>query len=86
MPSWLITQRSRVQIPPPHRPRYYEVQAVARASYIDPRVISLYERGGTIVSSLAGLGKESTFGDLATAGHAERAVLKLLAAAPPAGT
>jgi DNA topoisomerase IB len=60
--------------------------AVARASYIDPRVISRYERGKTIASSLAGLGKESTFGDLATAGHAERAVLKLLAAAPPAGT
>ena len=60
--------------------------AVARASYIDPRVISLYEKGRTIASSLAGLGKESTFGDLATAGHAERAVLKLLAAAPPAGT
>ena len=57
--------------------------AVARASYIDPRVISLYEQGKTIASSLAGLGKENTFGDLATAGHAERAVLKLLAAAPP---
>jgi DNA topoisomerase IB len=59
--------------------------AVARASYIDPRVISLYEMGRTIASSLAGLGRGSTFGDLATAGHAERAVLKLLAAAPPAG-
>jgi DNA topoisomerase IB len=59
--------------------------AVARASYIDPRVISLYERGRTIASSLAGLGKETTFGDLATAGHAERAVLRLLAAAPSAG-
>jgi DNA topoisomerase IB len=60
--------------------------AVARASYIDPRVISRYEEGRTIASSLAGLGRESTFGDLATAGHAERAVLKLLAAAPPAAT
>ncbi len=60
--------------------------AVARASYIDPRVISLYEMGRTIASSLAGLGRESAFGDLATAGHAERAVLKLLAAAPPAAT
>jgi DNA topoisomerase IB len=60
--------------------------AVARASYIDPRVISRYEEGRTIAASLGGLGKENTFGDLATAGHAERAVLKLLATAPPAGT
>jgi DNA topoisomerase IB len=60
--------------------------AVARASYIDPRVISLYQDGRTIAASLAGLGRESMFGDLATAGHAERAVLKLLAAAPPAAT
>jgi DNA topoisomerase IB len=60
--------------------------AVARASYIDPRVISRYEEGRTIAASLGGLGKENTFGDLATAGHAERAVLKLLAAAPPVGT
>ena len=55
--------------------------AVARASYIDPRVISLYEEGRTIAASLTGLGKESAFGDLATAGHAERAVLRLLAGA-----
>jgi len=59
--------------------------AVARASYIDPRVISLYQEGRTIAASLAGLGKENTFGDLATAGHAEQAVLRLLAAAPAPG-
>jgi DNA topoisomerase IB len=59
--------------------------AVARASYIDPRVISLYQEGKTIAASLGGLGKENTFGDLATAGHAERAVLRLLSAAPPIG-
>ena len=59
--------------------------AVARASYIDPRVISLYEEGRTIAASLAGLGKENEFGDLATAGHAERAVLKLLATAHAPG-
>ncbi len=53
--------------------------AVARASYIDPRVISLYEEGSTIAAALPGLGRESAFGDLATAGHAERAVLRLLA-------
>jgi DNA topoisomerase IB len=57
--------------------------AVARASYIDPRVISLYEEGRTIAASLASLGKQTTFGDLATAGHAERAVLRLLATTSP---
>lgn len=56
--------------------------AVARASYIDPRVISLYEQGKTIAASLGGLGKDSTFGDLATVGDAERSVLRLLAGAP----
>jgi DNA topoisomerase IB len=55
--------------------------AVARASYIDPRVISRYEEGSTIASSLGGLGKDSGFGDLATTGDAERAVLRLLSAA-----
>jgi DNA topoisomerase IB len=53
--------------------------AVARASYIDPRVISRYENGGTIAAALGDLGKDSDFGDLATRGRAERAVLKLLA-------
>jgi len=58
---------------------------VARASYIAPRVISLYEEGRTIAASLAGLGKENEFGDLSTAGHAELAVLKLLATTPAPG-
>jgi DNA topoisomerase IB len=52
--------------------------AVARASYIDPRVIARYEDGVTIASSLADLGKGQEFGDVATKGHAERAVLALL--------
>jgi len=38
-----------------------------------------------IAQYLAGLGKENEFGDLATAGHAERAVLKLLATTPAPG-
>lgn len=59
--------------------------AVARASYIDPRVISLYEEGRTIAASLGTLGKGSSFGDLATAGPAERAVLRLLAGVRAAG-
>jgi DNA topoisomerase IB len=52
--------------------------AVARASYIDPRVITQFEAGVTIASSLADLGKDQEFGDVATKGHAERAVLTLL--------
>jgi DNA topoisomerase IB len=53
--------------------------AVARASYIDPRVITRYEDGRTIAAALGDLGKDSDFGDLATRGRAERAVLRLLA-------
>jgi DNA topoisomerase IB len=52
--------------------------AVARASYIDPRVITRYEEGATIASSLADLGKGQEFGEVATNGAAERAVLRLL--------
>ena len=53
--------------------------AVARASYIDPRVIERYEDGHTIASVLGDLGKNSDFGDLATRGRAESAVVRLLA-------
>jgi DNA topoisomerase IB len=52
--------------------------AVARASYIDPRIIALYEQGTTIAPALADLGKGQKYGDVATNGHAERAVLKLI--------
>jgi DNA topoisomerase IB len=52
--------------------------AVARASYIDPRVIDLYTEGHTIAAALGDLGKDSHFGDLATRGRAEKAVLNLL--------
>ena len=52
--------------------------AVARASYIDPRVIGLYERGLTIAPALTRLAKDTGFGELATRGAAERAVLRLL--------
>jgi DNA topoisomerase IB len=52
--------------------------AVARASYIDPRVIALYEEGTTIAPVLADLGRSTEFGDVATKGDAERAVLKML--------
>ena len=51
--------------------------AVARASYVDPRVLELYEHGYTIAPSLAhlGAGIEDT---LATHGEAEKAVIELL--------
>ena len=58
--------------------------AVARASYIDPRVIELYENGSTIASVLGDLGRNSDFGDLATRGRAETAVVILLGAPSPA--
>ena len=53
--------------------------AVARASYIDPRIIELYERGITIERTLGELGANRDFGELATRGAAEKAVLKMLA-------
>jgi DNA topoisomerase IB len=59
--------------------------AVARASYIDPRVIALYEKGITIEPALTDLGKGRCFGDVATKGHAERAVLRLITSRREAG-
>jgi hypothetical protein len=44
----------------------------------DPRVIEIYENGRTIASALGDLGNGSDFGDLATRGRAEKAVVKLL--------
>jgi DNA topoisomerase IB len=52
--------------------------SVARASYIDPRVIGRYEDGATIARILGELGASSDFGELATEGKAEAAVLRLL--------
>ena len=42
------------------------------------RTLTLYERGITIARTLTDLGQDREFGDVATPGHAERAVLKLL--------
>jgi DNA topoisomerase IB len=52
--------------------------AVARASYIDQRVIELYEQGTTIAPALDLLGEEAEYGELATQGPVGEAVLKLL--------
>lgn len=50
--------------------------AVCRSSYIDPRVIDLYDDGVTIARSLERLGTD--FGQPATHGQVEAAVLRML--------
>ncbi|MCK8678817.1 DNA topoisomerase IB [Streptomyces lichenis] len=59
--------------------------AVCRASYINPRVIELYEEGVTVAAALPRLGGEGTPGVPATQGAAERAVLRMLRTGRPAG-
>ena len=51
---------------------------VCRASYIDPRVIDRYNDGLTIGDELHSLGAGAQFGELATQGAIEEAVLRLL--------
>jgi DNA topoisomerase-1 len=52
--------------------------AVCRKSYIDPRVIDLYEDGITVLPALERLGADAAFGAPATHGAVETAVLKML--------
>ncbi|MFF5981862.1 DNA topoisomerase IB [Streptomyces olindensis] len=52
--------------------------AVCRASYIDPRVLELFEQGETIAPALTRLGEHGDFGRPATQGAIEAAVLGLL--------
>ncbi|MFH8926901.1 DNA topoisomerase IB [Streptomyces pristinaespiralis] len=52
--------------------------AICRSSYINPRVIELYEEGVTIAAALPRLGDEGAYGIPATRGPAERAVLHML--------
>lgn len=52
--------------------------AVCRASYINPRVIELYEEGVTVADALPHLGDQGVYGVPATRGPAERAVLRML--------
>ena len=59
--------------------------AVCRSSYIDPRVIDLYDDGTTIASSLERLGADATYGQPATHGPVEAAVLRLLRSPVSAG-
>lgn len=55
---------------------------VCRASYVDPRVIDLFEDGVTIERSLRRIGEGSSFGHPATHGAIEQAVLRLLRRSP----
>ncbi len=59
---------------------------VARASYVDPRVIDLFEDGITISPTLLVVGADVSLGDGATHGKIERAVLDLLQTSPQALT
>lgn len=52
--------------------------AVCRASYINPRLIELYEEGRTIADELGRLGEGAAFGHPATQGPVEEAVRRLL--------
>ena len=52
--------------------------AVARSSYIDPRVVEAYEAGTTVQHALTELGADSDPGEMATEGQVERAVRRLL--------
>ena len=54
--------------------------AVCRSSYIDPRVFDLYDDGVTIAPFLERLGDGAAFGQPATHGPTEAAVLKMLRA------
>ena len=56
--------------------------AVCRKSYIDPRVIDLYDDGVTIARALEKLGDDADFGQPATHGAVEAAVLRLLRQSP----
>ncbi|MFG2794102.1 hypothetical protein [Streptomyces sp. NPDC048419] len=53
--------------------------AVCRSSYINPRVIELFEEGRTIAPALGRLGAGSSLGGPATQGPIEEALLRLLA-------
>jgi len=58
--------------------------AVCRASYIDPRMLDLYDSGITIRSELERLGENASYGEPAFQGAIEEAVLRLLRDTPVA--
>ena len=52
--------------------------AVCRSSYIDPRIVDLYDDGITLAPDLEALGEEASYGSPAFQGPIEAAVLSLL--------
>jgi DNA topoisomerase-1 len=52
--------------------------AVCRSSYIDPRILDLYDDGITIAADLEALGEDASYGSPAFQGAIEAAVLRLL--------
>jgi DNA topoisomerase IB len=52
--------------------------AVARSAYIDPVVFARYQAGSTVAKALGELGADAEYGELATQGQVEAAVLRLL--------
>ncbi|HVM28902.1 MAG TPA: DNA topoisomerase IB [Mycobacteriales bacterium] len=52
--------------------------AVCRSSYIDPRIVDLYENGATIAGDLDELGVDAAHGEPAFQGAVEAAVLRLM--------
>jgi DNA topoisomerase IB len=54
--------------------------AVARKSYVDPRVVDRFNEGRTIAGAMADIGADATFGQPSTQGAIEVAVLDLLRA------
>ncbi|MFP5346121.1 MAG: DNA topoisomerase IB [Actinomycetes bacterium] len=57
--------------------------AVARTSYVDPRVVDLFDDGVTIEPALRQIGDGAAFGEPATHGAIEEAVLEMLSQPPP---
>ncbi|MBV8982280.1 MAG: DNA topoisomerase IB [Acidimicrobiia bacterium] len=58
--------------------------AVVRSSYVDPRIVDHFEAGVTIAAALGKLGEGASFGQVATQGAIEKAVLDLLDQEPAA--
>ena len=52
--------------------------AVCRSSYIDPRIADFCDDGVTVARSLERLGANAAFGEPATHGQVEAAVLRML--------
>jgi DNA topoisomerase-1 len=75
-----VSARKRAVTRVVHEVSHYlgNTPAVCRSSYIDPRVIELFEEGRTVERELLHLGEDVRPGHPATQGSAEAAVLKLL--------